>query len=239
MTTETVTRLGVIGDVHAEHDRLRLAIEHLHTLSPDAIICTGDIVDGTGCPDECVRLLEQAGIPTVRGNHDRWLLEDRHRDVPDAHRRDELTALTTSWLSALPTQLSLNTLHGSLLLCHGVADNDLQKVWPGTEKMKVERSQELDQIINAGDYQYLVNGHLHYRTLIHFEAMTLINAGTLRGEHLPGFSCIDFEQQTVSAFEFGDDAVALSKVHPLVAEEHVIWRDTQAFSGHWEPVRLA
>ena len=241
MTREKITRLGIIGDVHAEHARLQLAINHLKTLSPQVMICTGDVVDGIGCADECVQLLRQSGVHTVRGNHDRWLLNNSHRDVPDAQMRAALSRQTIDWLSALPTRLTFNTSHGNLLLCHGVAENDLGKVWPGNERLPVERSHELDQIIKDGEYKYLVNGHMHYRTLIHFEGMTLINAGTLRGTHLPGFSMIDFAQQTVSAFTFRteDDVIEVGCVAPLVDDKHVIWRDTQAFSGAWEAVTLA
>ena len=205
------------------------------------MLCTGDVVDGIGCADECVRLLRQFEVHTVRGNHDRWLLNNTHREVPDAQMRAALSRQTIDWLSALPTQLSFNTIHGALLLCHGVAENDLQKVWPGNERLPVERSQEFDQLIKDGEYKYLVNGHMHYRTMIHFEAMTLINAGTLRGTHLPGFCMLDLAQQTVSAFTFReeDDVIETGCVAPLVDAKHVIWRDTQAFSGSWEAIKLA
>jgi predicted phosphodiesterase len=236
--TTPIASLGVIGDVHAEDDRLNLAIEHLTALAPDAIVCTGDIVDGGGCPNEVVRLLDSANIHTVRGNHDRWVLQDKARHVPDAHVLEDLSSYSRSYLGSLPVQLSLPTIHGKLLLCHGVADNDLKKIWPGTERMEIERSQQLDEIIASGEYRYIINGHMHFRTLIHFESLTLINAGTLKGEHWPGFAIIDFEQHKITAFEFRENGVSHAKTQSLVDERHVTWRNTQAFSGDWDPVRL-
>ena len=104
--------------------------------------------------------------------------------------------------------------------------------------MEIERSGELDRIIADGDYRYVINGHMHFRTLIHFEALTLINAGTLRGEHWPGFSLVDFQTEEITAWEFKEDGINLAKVHHLGDENHVVWQDTQSFSGGWEPVRL-
>ena len=234
----TIKKLGVIGDVHAEHHRLEAALAFLQTMETDAIVCTGDIVDGIGCPNESIKLLDNAAIFTVRGNHDRWILEDKARHIENAHNVTELSEESLSYLTSLPTQVTLNTIRGKLLLCHGVADDDLRKVWPGTDRMGIERSHLLDKIILEGEFQYLINGHMHFRTLIHFEALTLINAGTLRGEHWPGFSVIDFEAENITAFEFRDNQIKRVKTHDLVQETHTIWANTQSFCGGWDPVTL-
>ena len=165
-----IKKLGVIGDVHSEHHRLEATLAHLEGLDTDAIVCTGDIVDGIGCPNESIKLLDSASVFTVRGNHDRWILEDKARHITDAHSVTELSEESLSYLTSLPSQVTLDTIRGKLLLCHGVADDDLRKVWPGTERMAIERSHLLDKIILEGEFQYLINGHMHFRTLIHFEA---------------------------------------------------------------------
>ncbi len=231
-------RLGVIGDVHAEHHRLASAIDFLRDEAVDDIVCTGDIVDGLGCPNHCITLLQQEQIKTVRGNHDRWVLQDKARHVANAHLKADLTEQSLNYLENLPTQTTVNTVSGSLMLCHGIGDDDLRKVWPGTERMGVERSKGLDNIIETGEHQFLINGHMHFRTLIHFETLTLINAGTLKGEHWPGFSILDFEAEQINAFEFTDQGIAEVKSQRLQEDHHTIWSDTQAFNGGWDPVRL-
>ena len=36
-------RIGIIGDVHAEHLRLSAALEYLGESEVDAVLCTGDL----------------------------------------------------------------------------------------------------------------------------------------------------------------------------------------------------
>lgn len=231
-------RIGLIGDVHAEHERLEIALDGLQAMDADTILCTGDVVDGRGCPDISVRLLRDAGVTTVRGNHDRWLLQDKVRHIPQAHFSDQLNTETVEYLNNLPIQAEIDTIDGKLLLCHGVAHEDLRKVWPGTDRMPAERSSVLDEIISEGNLRYMINGHMHFRTIIHFESLTLINAGTLKGEHWPGYSLLDLEAQEITAYEFQDDTSTEVKKQALQEPHHTVWPDTQAFSGGWDPVRL-
>lgn len=240
--TNPVRRLGVIGDVHAEDTRLQASLEALTSAGVDLIVCTGDVVDGTGSPDRSVELLEAANVLTVRGNHDRWLLEDRARHVPDAHLAQTLTGQTRDYLRALPKELRVETVAGSLLLCHGVGSADLRKVWPGSARMPPERSRELDALLLEGDYRYLLNGHMHFRVVVHFVGMTMINAGTLRGANSPGFMVLDFDEQHAEPYTFeGEDAGGINVAAPITIlprADHTVWRDTQAFNGAWDPTRL-
>lgn len=235
-----VRRVGVIGDVHAEHARLEAVLDFMSAAGVDSVWCTGDVADGIGDVDACCELLRGGRVSVVAGNHDRWLLTNRMRNVPHAHALDALSAPSREFLSALPTTRTIDTVGGAVLLCHGVADNDMRKVWPGSPRMPIERSRELDAVIEAAGVRYVVNGHLHYRIVVNFERLTLVNAGTLRGDHRPGVSIVDFGAGEVSAFEFDPQLclrrVAEREIDPVAGRR--VWRDTQAFDGTWTPVTL-
>ena len=47
-------KLGIIGDVHAEHHRLTLTLDYLYDQGINQIACTGDLSDGVGDLDETV-----------------------------------------------------------------------------------------------------------------------------------------------------------------------------------------
>ena len=230
----------MIGDVHAEHRRLDAALNFLSGAGVDAICCTGDVADGPGCVDTCCALLSFANVLTVAGNHDRWLLADRMRAVPHAHDRAQLNASSLDYLEALPAMRRIETSSGTALLCHGVGANDLRKVWPGSSRMPIERSPELDALIAGDDTCWVINGHLHYRVIVNFDRLTVLNAGTLKGEHRPGVSILDFDCGTATAFEFGVEG-SLHRVAERLLRgdgDRRVWRDTQEFDGTWTPVTL-
>lgn len=53
-------RLGLIGDVHAEDERLAAALEVFAAERVDRALCTGDVVDGHGDIDRTCALLASA-----------------------------------------------------------------------------------------------------------------------------------------------------------------------------------
>ena len=233
------SRIGIIGDIHAEHEHLARALTFLDGHGVDAVLSTGDVADGRGCLETCIELLEAYAVLAVRGNHDRWVLEQKARHVANANLRDDLSDKAVTYLEALPQERRLCTPRGTLLLCHGVGTNDLRKVWPGTERLAPQRSPELDTLLTSGEVRIMVNGHVHYRTLIHFEALTLLNAGTLKGDHRPGFSVLDLDQDYVESFEFDGDGLTSVKRQPFFARpHHRVFASTQHFDGAWEPVTL-
>ena len=232
-------RLGIIGDVHAEDAALALAIEHLLSEGVDALLCTGDIADGPGDLERCCKLLQQHNVVTVAGNHERWLLNDRVRHIEHAHDRRELSDDCLEYLAALPKTVAVDTAAGPLLLCHGIGEYDMVKVWPGSERLEPQRSAHMDALLDDGAFRWLINGHMHYRTLIHFQRLTFMNAGTLSRRHRPGITLLDFNDNLVSAFEFADAEVHHQLTRPLSPHpEEPVWRNTQAFTGATRPIVL-
>jgi hypothetical protein len=75
---------------------------------------------------------------------------------------------------------------------------------------------------------------------VNFERLTVINAGTLKGEHRPGVSILDFDGGTATAFEFGVDGSLHCVAERMLREDagRRIWRDTQEFDSAWTPVTL-
>ena len=111
--------------MHAEHRRLETAINVLLEAGADTLLCTGDLCDGPGDLERCVELLKERQVLCVRGNHDRWMLDDRVRHITDAHQREDLSDKVLDYLRTLPTQITVDTTQGKLLLCHGVLDLSL------------------------------------------------------------------------------------------------------------------
>ena len=238
MVKKEALRLGIIGDVHAEDVRLENSLSYLANQGCDKIVCTGDIIDGPGCPNRSVELLKAFSVVTVRGNHDRWIIENKARHVKNAHKINDLSRSTLDYLTMLPSQAKIMLGKIRVLLCHGVGRNDLKKVWPGTNLLEPIRSSELDRIISEEKFDYVINGHIHFRTMVHFKKMTLINAGTISGDFSPGCTLIDFNENMIHGSLFEGSNLKLSKSQNLHGENYTIWENTETFNGRWDPVTL-
>ena len=196
---------GVIGDVHAEDELLEQAIGALRNLGVEVLLCTGDMADGPGDADRCCKILREEDVRVVSGNHDQWLLKGWMRSLRNATLLEELTEGSKTFLSTLPFTYEFQAVGGSVLLCHGLGENDMARVHPDDYGYAVEANFDLQRLIAEGKYRYVINGHTHRKMVRSFGRMTIINAGSLTRQDDAGFLAIDFGQETVRFFEFAGE----------------------------------
>ena len=192
-------KIGAIGDVHAEDGALAAALAVLAHERADVILAVGDIVDGPGDVDRCVALLVEAGALAVRGNHDRWLVEDKHRAL--GTQPGDLSAATRAFLAALPSTRTLATPRGALVLCHGVGDDDMARLHADTAPDDLlHGADELDALLADPDVAVVVGGHTHRRLVRRLArpdgapALLWLNPGTLKRDDDPCFALFDLER---------------------------------------------
>ncbi|MBW2453950.1 MAG: metallophosphoesterase family protein [Deltaproteobacteria bacterium] len=202
---DPIERLGLIGDVHAEDGLLAAALAFLQRRELDLILCTGDLADGPGSVKRCAELLQQAHVVTVAGNHDRWLLTGRMRQLPEATARGRLDRTTRRYLSELPKTVELETIHGKALLCHGLGEDDMARLHPDDYGYAIEQNWELQELLRDRRYHFVLNGHSHHRMVRRFDHLTVINAGTLKRDHDPGFLMVDFASGEATLLDLGPD----------------------------------
>ncbi len=212
-------RFGLIGDIHAEDERLAAALEIFRKEKTDAVLFVGDIADGTGDLDRCCALLRASGALGVRGNHDRWLVEDTMRSLKNAHTRDGVEPATLAFLEALDATREIETKLGALLLCHGVGENDMVRVHADTDGYALETNDDLAALLVANRHALVVGGHTHERMVRRFHARALrlegdaslvfVNPGTLAGDATPCCAILDFDEERVRYFELEDPSTPL------------------------------
>lgn len=195
-----ITRMGLIGDVHTERARLAGVLAHFGKLGLDLIACTGDIADGPHDArdvDACVAMLRDARVTTVSGNHERWLQDGEMRDLPGATSLEDLAPETLAWLAALPHKIELATPRGLALLCHGLGEDDMSGVKPHDHGYALENNASLQELLHPQRYRYVLNGHTHWPMVRTLGELTIVNAGTLLGDHNPCCLVIDFAGRAV------------------------------------------
>ncbi len=116
-------RIAVISDIHGNLMALEAVLSDLASRGVDATINLGDCVAGPLWPRETFELLADLNIPTVRGNHDRWIMDRPDAEMPPAGRfaRDALTKAQRAALHALPATLQLTP---EILAVHGTPSDD-------------------------------------------------------------------------------------------------------------------
>ncbi|HEX7454038.1 MAG TPA: metallophosphoesterase family protein, partial [Polyangiaceae bacterium] len=192
---------GLIGDIHCEVARLKQVIALFRSLNVDTALAVGDIADGPGDLTEACSLLEEAGVLAVAGNHDRWLLEGEMRDLPDAHQIAEVTPAARGYLSALPKTRRIESPRGTILLCHGLGEDDMASVRPDDEGPTLLANHALWELVKSRTARFVVNGHSHRPMLRTIDGLTIMNAGTLHPKHRPVCSVADFEAGQVQLYD--------------------------------------
>jgi predicted phosphodiesterase len=202
-------RAGLIGDIHCEVVRLKRVIEHFRSAGVAAILAVGDIADGPGDLNEACALLQAAGALVVTGNHDRWLLAGEMRDLPDATRPEAVTPDARRYLSDLPKTRLLDSPRGSVLLCHGLGDDDMASVRPDDDCEALRANNALGKLLDLRPARFVINGHSHRPMLRTIDGLTILNTGTLHPKHRPVCSIADFDAGEVQIFDIrGYDVTA-------------------------------
>ena len=124
---QPLRRFALIGDVHAEDERLQTALAYVKKANVEHILCVGDVADGHGDLDQTMRLLALAKVLVVRGNHERWFLADEMRTLRVVQFQDEHPEAASAMRFWLPC-IEVSTIKGALLLCHAVGHDEFSVI---------------------------------------------------------------------------------------------------------------
>ncbi|WMS41561.1 metallophosphoesterase family protein [Acuticoccus sp. MNP-M23] len=123
MIGEAGQAFAVIADIHGNADALRAVLSDIDARAIGELVNLGDHFSGPLAARETAEILMARDIITIRGNHDRWLVEMEPAAMGASDRAafDALEPAHLAWLCALPA-----TLHAApdILLCHGTPDSD-------------------------------------------------------------------------------------------------------------------
>jgi predicted phosphodiesterase len=116
-------RLAVISDVHGNLPALEAVLADLGERSVDAIVNLGDCVTSPLWPRETLELLDTLAVPTVRGNHDRWIAQPEAApgSATIEFARNALSITQRTALGALPATIALDD---GILALHGTPTSD-------------------------------------------------------------------------------------------------------------------
>lgn len=131
-------KFAVLADIHGNSFALQAVLADMHDLGVTMAVNLGDVFSGPLDARGTAALLLDRGFATVRGNHDRNLLQQDPANMGPSDRCafDQLDPAHFDWLRSLPETL---TVFGDVFLCHGTPTND-SRYW--LEKVAVDGTVE-------------------------------------------------------------------------------------------------
>ncbi len=179
---QSLMKIAVVSDIHGNVLALEAVLADLTGEAPDVVVNLGDCVSGPLWPEETAAILRETKWPTVRGNHDRIVLENPIEKMgpTDSFAADRLSRQSLDWLKTTQPTIRLSD---DVFLCHGTPDNDdrylTEKVegpkghLPDEETLIAELKGETSPIICCG--------HTHIPRVIHLHEtrQTILNPGSV------------------------------------------------------------
>jgi predicted phosphodiesterase len=174
-------RLAVIADIHGNVAALQAVLADVKTRGAEGIINLGDCVSGPLWPRETMELLQALGLPTVRGNHDRWVAETpRERMYPsDAFAFDRLSEVQRTGLGALPTRIDRGD---GIAAVHGTPGDDnqylLEDVVAGS--LALAQAAAIAKRLGSVSAGVVLCGHSHQQRIAHGPGgLLIVNPGSV------------------------------------------------------------
>jgi predicted phosphodiesterase len=180
-------RVAVISDIHGNDVAFAAALAHIEAAQVDQIVCLGDAIQGGPQPAQVVARLRAAGIPTVMGNADDWLLTgadsgaeqiepERQRRMDDV--RDwaltQLAPADREFIAAFQPTITLDLGAGQQLLCfHGSPTSYDDVLLPSTPDAEAEA------LLGNSAAQLFTGGHTHLQQIRRLGARRFFNPGSI------------------------------------------------------------
>jgi putative phosphoesterase len=177
-------RVGVISDIHGNLPALERVLADLERVSPDRVLCLGDVAAFGLQPHETIECLRELGYPTIMGNVDQALLDpvpaggsnEHQRRIRDTLRWDaeRLSSADRDYLRGFQPTLELSLGHGRTLLCfHGSPRSFSDRIMAATP------DEELDEMLSGHEATVMAGGHTHEQLVRRHGEEILLNPGSV------------------------------------------------------------
>ncbi|QHQ37007.1 metallophosphoesterase family protein [Algicella marina] len=182
-----IDRFAVIADIHGNADALRAVLTDIAAQELRSVINLGDHLSGPLAASEVAQILMARDFVAVRGNHDRWLLEQTPAEMGASDRLayEQLAPDALDWLRALPPVAWVGE---DIFLCHAMPEDDnsywLERVTAAGEIVLRDRS-EIAAAAEGIEASLILCAHTHVPRRVDLpDGRVILNPGSVG---CPGF----------------------------------------------------
>ena len=162
--------VAVISDIHGNVAALNAVLEDLQRQPCDRLVVAGDLVLSGPRPVESLDAIRDLGVPTIYGNTDLLVFDERHSGERLDWVREKLGKDGLSYLKGLPFEYRITppggrSLEDDLLIVHATpADvNGMLVLQPVPfSQRRVTPEAEARTLLGDAMADLIVAGHLHY-----------------------------------------------------------------------------
>ncbi|WP_420564284.1 metallophosphoesterase family protein [Thalassobaculum sp.] len=174
-------RIAAIADIHGNHLALEAVLADIARVGVDLTVNLGDHLSSPLEAGKTADLLLANEMISIRGNHDRWILEKTPEEMGASDRwaLGQLTEAHKAWLAALP---ATRTVEDRIFLCHGTPSDDntywLERVLDGG--MTMNRIEAIEAEAGGIDCPLLLCAHSHIpRSVRLSDGRLVVNPGSV------------------------------------------------------------
>lgn len=180
-------RIAVISDIHGNRPALEAVLEDIGRVGVDMTVNLGDLLAGPIDPAGTVAILRDHDFPSVRGNHERGVLDPQCKEAVDRWTRAQISQSDIAWLGTIPPTISIAD---DLFLCHGTPQNDsdpwLDNWFDGRTNVLPDEH-DVARHAEGFDFPVLLCGHTHVpRSVRLADGRLIVNPGSVGLQFLYG-----------------------------------------------------
>lgn len=174
-------RIAVLSDIHGNLWALEAVLADLARRNVDVTVNLGDILSGPLLPAETAERLMALALPTIRGNHERQILEHdpARMGASDRWAHEHISGAQRAWIAGLPVSLRLQD---DVLLVHGTPGSDLV-YWMESVDPAGQRAATYAEVLErAGEARasLILCGHTHVpRSVLLEDGRLVVNPGSV------------------------------------------------------------
>ena len=178
-----MSRIAILADIHGNLPALEAVTKDLERRPVDEILVGGDLVGRGPGGSSVIAAVRERGWPSIRGNHEDYLLDFYHRRVPeDWWQADEwaasrwmaaeLSRQDVGYIESLPYSMTSRREPG-LYLAHGTPRSANEGLGPWSSDRTLERH------LSAIAQDLLVVAHTHRPMLREVACGRVVNVGSV------------------------------------------------------------
>lgn len=175
-------RFGVLADIHGNSFALEAVLQDMAELRVPLAVNLGDFFSGPIEAGATAELLRENEFVSIRGNHDRYLIEQDRSEMGPSDRVafDQLDAATLDWISSLsPTKMFFD----SVFLCHGTPRCDSDYWLERVEENGLVRAAKLKEVETEArgiEASLFLCAHTHIPRCVRLpDGRTIVNPGSV------------------------------------------------------------